>query len=165
MQTEKGIKKAEKALASKKPELVTIEAHIMHATWKMNNTEKSKEEVVKDLKTRQENLFDRLQTELKSVRRDADKAQEKSISAQHSANRGKPGRALKSSSSKLAVDERQTLEALREEKTSSRTLARLTEKQKGYEEKKELRSKDLRVQTARKTEVKIEWLSGADHQT
>lgn len=137
----------------------------MHATWKMNNTEKSKEEVVKDLKTRQENLFDRLQTELKSVRRDADKAQEKSISAQHSANRGKPGRALKSSSSKLAVDERQTLEALREEKTSSRTLARLTEKQKGYEEKKELRSKDLRVQTARKTEVKIEWLSGADHQT
>ncbi|EDR02507.1 uncharacterized protein LACBIDRAFT_332296 [Laccaria bicolor S238N-H82] len=68
MQTEKGIKKAEKALASKKPELVTIEAHIMHATWKMNNTEKLKEEVVKDLKTRQENLFDRL-------RRDADKAQ------------------------------------------------------------------------------------------
>ena len=60
----------------------------------------------------------------------------------------------KSSSSKLAVDERQTLETLlREEKTSSRTLAQLTEKQKGYEEKKELRSEDLRVQTARKNEV------------
>jgi len=40
----------------------------------MNNAEKSKVEVVRDLKTRQEK-FDRLQTELKSVRRDADKAQ------------------------------------------------------------------------------------------
>ena len=92
MQKEKGIKKAEKALDGKvcrlysssssvtdsnilqKPELVTIEAHITHATRKMNNAEKSKEEVVKDLKTRQEK-FDRLQTELKSVRRDANKAQ------------------------------------------------------------------------------------------
>jgi structural maintenance of chromosome 1 len=40
----------------------------------MNNAEKSKEEVVRDLKIRQEK-FDRLQTELESVRRDANKAQ------------------------------------------------------------------------------------------
>ena len=59
----------------------------------------------------------------------------------------------KSSSSKLSVDERRTPETRREEKTLSTTLARFTEKQKGYEEKMELRSADLRVQTARKTEV------------
>ncbi|EDR03647.1 condensin complex subunit SMC1 [Laccaria bicolor S238N-H82] len=158
MQKEKGIKKAEKALDGKKPELVTIEAHITHATRKMNNAEKSKEELVKDLKTRQEK-FDRLQTELKSVRRDADKAQEEQRKASHhnvalTEESLDEYRALKSSSSKLAVDERQTLETLlREEKTSSRTLAQLTEKQKGYEEKKELRSEDLRVQSARKTEL------------
>jgi len=85
----------------------------MQSTQKVNNTEKSKEEAVRDLKIQQEK-FDRLQTKLRSVHRDVDKAQglwqclfvpcvqlilmnrgaEKSISAQCSTDRRKPGRIL-----------------------------------------------------------------------
>ena len=62
--------------------------------------------------------------------------------------------ALKSSSSKQAVDERQQLEALsREEKTANRTLVQLTERNAGFEEKKNTRSEDLQVQLGKKSEL------------
>ena len=60
----------------------------------------------------------------------------------------------KSSSSVLAIDERQSLETLtRDEKTTSRSLGQLKEKQQGLEEKRDTRSEDARVQAAKKIEV------------
>jgi structural maintenance of chromosome 1 len=54
----------------------------------------------------------------------------------------------------LAVDERQQLETLtRDEKTTNRTLAQLTEKRQGFEEKISTRNEDLNTQTGRRVEV------------
>jgi structural maintenance of chromosome 1 len=61
----------------------------------------------------------------------------------------------KASASVLAVDERQQLEALtREEKTTSRSLAQLKEKQDGMEEKKATRTQELEAQNEKKAEVR-----------
>ena len=60
----------------------------------------------------------------------------------------------KASSSVLAVDERQSLETLtREEKTASRTLAQLSEKEQGYNEKKTTRTEELHQRNAKREEV------------
>lgn len=61
----------------------------------------------------------------------------------------------KARASVLAVDERQKLETLtREEKTASRALAQLTEKQQGLEEKLNARNDELATQTVKKDEVR-----------
>ena len=53
------------------------------------------------------------------------------------------------------MDERQALETLtREEKTASRFLAQLKEKQEGLVEKKETRLKELETQNEKKREVR-----------
>jgi hypothetical protein len=60
----------------------------------------------------------------------------------------------KASSSVLAVDERQSLETLtREEKTASRTLAQLSEKEQGFDEKKTTRTEELHQRNAKREEV------------
>ena len=60
----------------------------------------------------------------------------------------------KASSSVLAVDERQSLETLtREEKTASRTLAQLSEKEQGFDEKKTTRTEELQQRNAKREEV------------
>ena len=60
----------------------------------------------------------------------------------------------KASASVLAVDERQSLETLtREEKTASRTLAQLSEKEQGFEEKKTTRTEELHQRNAKREEV------------
>jgi structural maintenance of chromosome 1 len=65
----------------------------------------------------------------------------------------------KASSSVLAVDERQSLETLtREEKTASRTLAQLSEKEQGFEEKKTTRTEELHQRNAKREEVPISCL-------
>ena len=62
----------------------------------------------------------------------------------------------KASSSVLAVDERQSLETLtREEKTASRTLAQLSEKEQGFEEKKTTRTEELHQRNAKREEVGV----------
>ncbi len=56
------------------------------------------------------------------------------------------------------MDERQNLDTLtREEKTATRALAQLTEKQQGLEEKMNTRSDDLATQTAKKDEVSVQY--------
>ncbi|KAK7020211.1 Structural maintenance of chromosomes protein 1 [Paramarasmius palmivorus] len=158
MQTEKKIKKAEKALDAKRPDLVTTEAQIAHATRKFNNAQKSKDEYSKserDMKQRVESL----QAELQQVKKAADAAQE----AQRKASQNNMAlseesleeyRRLKASASKLAVDERQQLEILtRDEKTASRTLTILTEKQKELEEKRDARKEELQSQMEKKAQL------------
>ena len=92
MQKEKNIKKADKALDGKvcrllpmsgttsrdfffqRPELVATEAQILHATRKMNNAAKSKEELLKN-KSHLQTKVSSLEQELGSVKRAADRVQ------------------------------------------------------------------------------------------
>lgn len=54
----------------------------------------------------------------------------------------------------LAVDERQALETLtRDEKTASRALAQLKDKQKELEQKRDRLAEDVKVHSERKAEV------------
>ncbi|KAF8892810.1 hypothetical protein CPB84DRAFT_1816222 [Gymnopilus junonius] len=140
MQKEKNIKKVDKALEAKKPELIATKAQITHATRKMNNAEKSKDELVKNKK--------QLEVKLVTVRKAAQKAQEEQRKAsQHNVALSEDSEEyhnLKASSIVLAVYERQSLESLtREEKTAARALAQLSEKEQGFEEKKVQPSEEL----------------------
>ncbi|KAF7352348.1 Structural maintenance of chromosomes protein [Mycena venus] len=158
MQMEKKIKKAEKVLDGKRPDLVTAEAHIAHAKRKLGNATKAKAELEANqagLQTKVNNL----QKELASVKKAADAAQEAQRKAsQHNMALGEESlneyRKLKAAASVLAVDERQALETLtREHKTVARTLGQLKEKQTGLEENRETRSADLEAQSGRKKEL------------
>ncbi|KAF8214101.1 condensin complex subunit SMC1 [Mycena galopus ATCC 62051] len=158
MQMEKKIKKAEKVLDGKRPDLVTAEAHIAHAKRKLANATKARTELEGQqagLQTKVNNL----QKELASVKKKADAAQEEQRKASQrnmalSEESLNEYRKLKAAASVLAVDERQTLETVtREHKTVTRTMGQLKEKQTGLEENKETRTADLAVQTSRKTEL------------
>ncbi|KAF5373789.1 hypothetical protein D9758_000684 [Tetrapyrgos nigripes] len=158
IQMEKKIKKAEKALDNKKPELVAADAQIAHSTRKINNAKKNKEDILKtqqDVQTRVNNLL----SELETVKKAADAAQEaQRKQSQHNLALSEESleeyRRLKASANLLAIGERQSLETLkREEKSASRALNNLLEKQGGLEEKRNLRVEDVKVQTARKAEL------------
>ncbi|KAK7062210.1 structural maintenance of chromosomes protein [Favolaschia claudopus] len=158
MQMEKKIKKAEKVLDGKRPDLVTAEAHIAHSKRKVDNATKAKAELERQQATQQTKV-NNLQKELASVKKAADAAQEAQRKAsQHNMALGEESlneyRKLKAAASVLAVDERQSLETLsREHKTVARTLGQLTERQAGLEETRTTRSADLEVQTERKKEL------------
>ncbi|KIM37018.1 hypothetical protein M413DRAFT_448746 [Hebeloma cylindrosporum] len=158
MQKEKGIKKAEKALEAKRPDLVATEAQITHATRKMKNALKTKEDLVKN-QTQLEAKVAALQQELATVGRAAERAQEEQRKAsQHNVALTEESleeyRRLKASSSVLAVDERQSLETLtREVKTSGRALTQLTEREQGFQEKKNTRSEELNSQNEKRQEL------------
>ncbi|KAJ7497178.1 condensin complex subunit SMC1 [Mycena latifolia] len=158
MQMEKKIKKAEKVLDSKRPGLVTAEAHIAHSKRKLTNATKAKGELEGQRETLQTRV-NNLQKELTSVKKAADAAQEAQRKvSQHNMALGEESlieyRKLKAAASVLAVDERQSLETLtREHKTSARTLGQLKEKQTGLEENRETRLADAQVQSARQTEL------------
>ncbi|KAJ7887553.1 hypothetical protein B0H14DRAFT_1235848 [Mycena olivaceomarginata] len=158
MQMEKKIKKAEKVLDGKRPELVTAEAHIAHAKRKLTNATKAKAELEAQ-QAGQQAKVNNMQQELARVKKQADAAQEAQRKAsQHNMALGEHTldeyRKLKAAASVLAVDERQELETVsREYKTVTRTLGQLKEKQTGLEENRETRSKDLEVQTGRKKEL------------
>ncbi|KAJ7637228.1 hypothetical protein B0H17DRAFT_1107250, partial [Mycena rosella] len=160
MQMEKKIKKAEKVLDGKRPDLVTAEAQIAHSKRKLANATKAQRELEGQRETLQTRV-NNLQKELASVKKAADAAQEAQRKAsQHNMALGEESlieyRKLKAAASILAVDERQSLETLtREHKTTSRTLGQLKEKQTGLEENRETRTADARVQSARKTEACI----------
>jgi structural maintenance of chromosome 1 len=74
MQMEKKIKKAEKVLDGKRPDLVTAEAHIAHAKRKLTNATKAKTELEGQRGTLQTRVSN-LQKELASVMNAADAAQ------------------------------------------------------------------------------------------
>ncbi|KAK7467271.1 Structural maintenance of chromosomes protein 1 [Stygiomarasmius scandens] len=134
------------------------DAQIAHSTRKINNAQKSKEEILKtqqEVQVRVNNLL----SELDSVKKAANAAQEEQRKqSQHNLALSEESleeyRRLKASANLLAIDERQSLEALtREEKIASRALNVLLEKQHSLEEKRDLRIEDVKVQTAKKAEL------------
>ncbi|KAG6915096.1 hypothetical protein DXG01_013475 [Tephrocybe rancida] len=158
MQKEKNIKKSEKTLDGKRPDLVAIEAQITHGTRKINNTTKTRDEVARN----EQKLRDRvesLEKELGTVRRAADAAQEEQRKAsQHNMALSEDSleeyRKLKASANVLAIDERQSLERLtRDEKATGRTVTQLSEREKGLSEKKNVRVEELNGQTEKKAEL------------
>ncbi|KAK0449845.1 condensin complex subunit SMC1 [Desarmillaria tabescens] len=158
MQMEKKIKKADKSLEGKKPDLAALEAQIAHSTRKMNKAKKTKEEVEKTERDVSERV-NKLQNELETVQKAANVAQEaQRMASQHNMALSEESleeyARLKASASSLAVDERQSLEMLtRDEKTSGRTLNLLREKQQSYTEKRNQRIEDSRLQTEKKAEL------------
>jgi structural maintenance of chromosome 1 len=74
MQMEKKIKKAEKVLDGKRPELVTAEAHIAHAKRKLTNATKAKAELEAQ-QAGQQAKVNNMQQELARVKKQADAAQ------------------------------------------------------------------------------------------
>ncbi|KAF6764433.1 cohesin complex subunit psm1 [Ephemerocybe angulata] len=158
MQKEKQIKKAEKAIDAKKPELAAFEAQITHAARKLANAQKNQDEVAKSEETVRKRV-EALQKELTLVRREADKASEEQRKAsRHNIALSEESlaeyQALKSSASMQAIDERQSLETLsREEKTANRALSQLTERSANFEEKKKTRSEELQVQLDKKADL------------
>ncbi|KIM86143.1 hypothetical protein PILCRDRAFT_334537 [Piloderma croceum F 1598] len=163
MQKEKKVKKAEKAVDAKKPDLVAIDAQIKHSSRKLKNATEMGEQVTSN-QTRQKEKLSALKKDLASVKKDADAAQEAQRKAsKHNLSLSDESlqeyRKLKASASILAVDERQSLETLtREEKTASRSLAQLKEKHQDLDQKRAKLSEDARVQSERKAEVCFELL-------
>ncbi|KAG5644198.1 hypothetical protein DXG03_008861 [Asterophora parasitica] len=158
MQKEKNIKKAEKTLDGKRPDLVAIEAQITHSTRKINNATKTKDEVARN----EDQLSERVETldkELASVRKTADAAQEQQRKASQlnmalSEESLEEYRNLKASANVLAIDERQSLERLtRDEKAANRTLTQLNERAQGLDEKRDARAGELSTHTERKAEL------------
>ncbi|EKM57692.1 uncharacterized protein PHACADRAFT_206572 [Phanerochaete carnosa HHB-10118-sp] len=133
MQKEKRVKRAEKALEGKHPELVQVEAQIAHSRRKRDNAHKITEQVRKDA-GRQRGKLEQLRRDLQVVQGAADAAQEaqrrtSQNSLALSEERLEEYRRLKAQASVLAVAERQSLETLaREEKTAARNLAKLKDK-------------------------------------
>ncbi|KAF8650227.1 hypothetical protein AX16_005342 [Volvariella volvacea WC 439] len=158
MQKERNIKKAEKALDAKRPDLVAIEAQITHATRKLNNATKAKDDVSRTAAVL-ENKLKALQSELDTVKRQAQEAQEaqrriSQLNVALSEESLEEYRQLKAQASVLAVDERQSLEALtREEKTASRSLTQLKERQQGMEERKSTRTQELETVKEKRAEL------------
>ncbi|KAL0960255.1 hypothetical protein HGRIS_011886 [Hohenbuehelia grisea] len=158
MQKEKKIKKAEKGLDGKKPDLVATETQILHVTRKLNNAQKNQQDLLKDRDNLQKKV-DALQGELLKVKQAADAAQ----AAQREASRHNLAlsedsleeyRRLKGQASVLAVDERQALETLtRDEKTNSRSLGQLREKHEGMSEKRTKLVDDAKTLGVRKSEL------------
>ncbi|KAI6108622.1 RecF/RecN/SMC [Pisolithus croceorrhizus] len=124
---EKKVKKAEKAIESKEPELVATDEKIRHSARKRAKLEG-------------------LRRDLQLVQRAADEAAEAHRRAsQYNTSLSEESlaeyRSLKAAASMLAVEERQSLETLaREEKTSLRTLDQLKSKSQG-ERRDELEQK------------------------
>ncbi|KAJ3557591.1 hypothetical protein NM688_g1392 [Phlebia brevispora] len=158
MREEKRVKRAEKALEAKRPELVQVEAQIAHSSRKRDNAQKIADQVEKDLE-KQRSRLEKLQRDLEVVRRAADEAQQ----AQRAASRGdlnvseeslEEYRRLKAGASILAVPERQSLETLKRDfKTSARALEQLRERVEQHSAKKAKLGEDEVAQRARRTEL------------
>ncbi|EPQ50920.1 condensin complex subunit SMC1 [Gloeophyllum trabeum ATCC 11539] len=158
MQKEKRIKKAEKGLEAKKPDLVAVEGQIAHSARKLRNAQNIREQVAKEEHKQQEKLT-QLQKELAEVRKLADAAQEAQRRAsQNNFSLSKESlqeyNRLKAEASILAVDERQALDTLgRELKTVKRTLAQVKDKYEQLEQKKEKLTEESKSQNSKKSEL------------
>lgn len=158
MQREKKLKKAEKALEAKKPELIAVEAQLAHSTKKIKNAQNVREQVTQD-EAKQKDKVRKLQGDLESVQRAADAAQEDQRRlSQNNLSLSQDSldeyRRLKAEASLLAVDERQALDTLnREEKTASRTFTQLNDKQEEFQRKREKLKEDIDVQGRKKDEL------------
>ncbi|KIY53050.1 condensin complex subunit SMC1 [Fistulina hepatica ATCC 64428] len=158
MQVEKQIKKAEKKRESKLPDIVATDAQIAHSTRKIDNSDKTRGEVLKGQETLRAKV-EHLRMELERTRRAAQMAEEEQRKASAhnvalSEETTEEYRHLKSQASLLAVDERQQIETLtREEKTANRAFFQLQEKERELQDQKETRGTDLEAQNARQSEL------------
>ncbi|KAG1840638.1 hypothetical protein F4604DRAFT_1832337 [Suillus subluteus] len=166
---EKKVKKAEKALEAKEPELVEVDAQIKHSSRKLQNSLKIEEQVDNDAERQQAKLHS-LRRDLSNARQAADEAAEAHKRAsQHNTSLSEDSlaeyRSLKASASVLAVSERQALETLsRDEKTASRTLTQVRAKDEELQRNQERLRGDEQTQKASKSELeeKLAALQG-DH--
>lgn len=155
---EKKVKKAEKALEAKEPELVEVDAQIKHSSRKLQNSQKIQEQVGNDAERQQAKLHS-LRRDLSNARQAADEAAEayRRASQQNtslSENSLAEYRSLKASASVLAVSERQALETLsRDEKTASRTLTQIKAKDEELQRNQERLRADEQTQKASKSEL------------
>ncbi|KAF9225691.1 condensin complex subunit SMC1 [Gyrodon lividus] len=155
---EKKVKKAEKAVESKEPDLVATDEKIKHSTRKMQNAQAMHEQVGKD-EERQRARLDTLRRDLQIARSAADEAAEAHRrTSQHNTALSEQSlaeyRSLKAMASVLAVSERQSLETLgREEKTAARTLSQLKGKIEEMETKKTKLTEDATAQGEKKDEL------------
>lgn len=159
MQLEKRIKRAEKTLENKRPDLAAVEAQTLHSKRKIETTRKTHGDAGKAL-AEQEAKLATLEKDLANTKKAGDEAQEKARKAASQGNIAlseeslQEYRRLKAEANLLAIDERQQLEALtRDEKTASRNVTLLQEKQNAFEEKLATREVDLRTQTEKKEEL------------
>ncbi|KAI0078626.1 cohesin complex subunit psm1 [Panus rudis PR-1116 ss-1] len=158
MQKEKRIKRAEKALEAKRPALVELEAQITHSTRKRDNARKIMEQVERDA-TKQREKVRSLKRDLEVVQKAADEAQEaQRIASQNNLQLSEESleeyRRLKAQASILAVEERQSLEALRrDEKTSARALTQLKEKHEHLTSKVAKLEEDEAAQRQKRAEL------------
>ncbi|KAL5522775.1 hypothetical protein ACEPAG_8793 [Sanghuangporus baumii] len=155
---EKKVKKAEKALEAKKPDLVASESKILHSQRKLRNHETTREAVAKDAK-KKEDLLKALRKDLAAEQKAADAAKEAARRASQknlslSEENLEEYRRLKAQANTLAVDERQSLQALtRDEKTGARALAALEETFSGLEENKAKLESEISDLEEKKEEV------------
>ncbi|EJC99202.1 cohesin complex subunit psm1 [Fomitiporia mediterranea MF3/22] len=155
---EKKVKKAEKALEGKKPDLVAAEGRILHAQRKLKNHESTREAAAKDAK-KKEDLLAVLRKDLAAEQKAADAARDAARRASQknlslSEENLEEYRRLRAQANTLAVDERQSLQALiRDEKTSARALASLQEAYTGLEETKSKLETEIADMEDKKEEV------------
>ncbi|KAG2124257.1 hypothetical protein BD769DRAFT_1653050 [Suillus cothurnatus] len=155
---EKRVKKAEKALEAKEPELVEVDAQIKHSSRKLQNSQKIQEHVG-NYAERQLAKLHSLRRDLSNARQAADEAAEAHRRAsQHNTSLSEESlaeyRSLKASTSVLAVSERQALETLsRDEKTASRTLTQVRAKNEELLRNQERLRGDEQTQKASKSEL------------
>lgn len=155
---EKRIKKQEKAIEKKKPDLLDIDAQIAHADRKARNAEGVIKEIKADISKQEANIA-RLRAEREAVRRAADAAAEEHRSAASrntslSTERLEEYRRLKAAAALEAVSERQQLESLaRDEKTSARALAADEAKLSEFEKRAETLEAEVEREKTRKAEL------------
>ncbi|KAF9233408.1 hypothetical protein BU15DRAFT_90371 [Melanogaster broomeanus] len=158
---EKKVKKAEKAVESKEPDLVATDEKIKHSTRKTQNAQTMHEQVGKDEERQRAKLenssprpsepparpLTKLQRPHRRMSQDNTALSEESLAEY---------RALKATASVLAVSERQSLETLgREEKTAERTLSQLKAKMEEMDNKKNQLTEDATTQGEKKDEVML----------
>ncbi|KZT07028.1 cohesin complex subunit psm1 [Laetiporus sulphureus 93-53] len=158
LQKEKKIKKAEKALEAKKPDLVQVEAQIKHSERRRDNALKEREKAEQAADKQREQLRV-LRADLEKVTKAADDAQEAQRRASQrnlalSPESLEEYRRLKAQASILAVEERQSLETLsRDEKTASRALAQLKDKIEQQIQKADKLKQDKELQSQKRAEL------------
>ncbi|PCH34989.1 cohesin complex subunit psm1 [Wolfiporia cocos MD-104 SS10] len=157
-QKEKKIKKGEKSLEGKKPDLVQVDQQIKHSERRRDNAQKEREKT-EQAAVKQRDQLQGLRSDLQKVQKAANDAQDaQRRAAQHNLSLSEESleeyRRLKAAASVLAVEERQSLDTLsRDEKTSSRALAQLKDKLEEQQQKAQKLREDKDTQTQKRIEL------------
>ncbi|KLO14413.1 cohesin complex subunit psm1 [Schizopora paradoxa] len=155
---EKKVKKAEKAVEARKPDLVAAQGRITHSERKLKNNENTRESILKDVEKKEERL-NTLRKDLAAEKKAAEAAKEAARKASQdslslSDESLEEYTKLKAIANTKAVNERQALQTIsREEKTSLRQLTSLKEARNNMEEKKNQLDKETETLKDRKKEL------------